>query len=148
MKAALKILLTVIALTSTSYAKLQPYVGVGAALMKSQNSFEAKVSNIQTAGTKTINVHTTGYSEHLLLGVKSQQDCFFLGGEVFVAVHQFNVKRMKNVILGPNPAGVLFFQVDPVIDLEVDQKSSGGITFLMGKDLTPHLDVFFKLDFL
>jgi len=145
MKIILKLLFAFLTLTTYSYATWYPYIGLGVGLSKSQNSFKTNYSDVITSDSLTINMDTTGTSESLILGLRQQQASFFIAGELFTSIHQFNIKRKGNVIYLKNP--LLPYRPYTMLDFEVDQKYTNGVSMLLGKDLTSRIDVFLKFDF-
>jgi opacity protein-like surface antigen len=142
MKTTLKLSVAFLALTSQTHATWQPYIGLGFGLAKSQNSMKADYSSVMTTDSQTLNMDTTGTSGSLILGIRQQQKSFFIGGEVFTTIHQFNTKRKGTAFYNKNPYMVAIF-----LDFEVAQKHSNGVSFLFGKDITSNMDVFVKFDF-
>lgn len=144
MKTVLKLSLAFLALTTQTHATWHPYIGLGFGLAKSQNAMKADYSSVATTDNQTLNMDTTGTSESLILGIRQQQKSFFISGEVFTTIHQFNTKRkgtaFYNKVIGA-PAGPFIW-----LDFEVAQKHSNGVSFIFGKDLTRIMDVFVKFD--
>lgn len=129
---------------SASQATWQPYIGIGVGLSKSQNTFTGSLSNNIGSGSVNVNMDTTGTFEMLTLGIRNDQKNFFLAGELFTSLHQFTNKRKTNSIYRQfNPNTLVRFGI---LDFEVTQKYSDGISCMIGKDLTTSLDVFFKVD--
>jgi opacity protein-like surface antigen len=146
LKQTLAINLLLFALMPTTYATWQPYVGINIGLSKSQNTFTGYLTNIVGSGNTKLNMDTTGTSESLLLGIRNQQTDFFYAFEFFTSIHQFATKRKGNnifrVIDANNMARIGTY------DFEVNQKYTEGLSCYFGKDLTPNLDAFLKLDLL
>lgn len=129
-----------LALFTPGLANWQPYIGAGVGISKSQNSLKEFYASNIGAGSQTVNIGDTGTSESVLLGLRKQFACFFVGGELFTNFHQL-AKTKK----GPE----LFDADGPLIllNFKLKQKYSNGFSMYIGKDLLPCVDIFFKMDF-
>jgi opacity protein-like surface antigen len=123
-------------------AAWHPYLGIGAGLSKSQNALSVDFRDPNASQTPAVNMDTTGLNGTILAGVHNQQQHFFFGTEIFASLHNFKNKRKSEittlVILGPYAN----------LEFEASMKSTNGISFMIGKDLTSFADVFLKLDLL
>lgn len=126
-------------LITTVHAEWHPHIGAGFGLAKSQNSLKERYSSVIGSSNQLVNIGALGTTQSVCLGLTKQLPSFFFGSEIFTNFHQ--LKKTKK---GPE----LLDNMGPLIllNFKLKKKYSNGVSFFIGKDLFPCLDIMFKLD--